>query len=235
MLCKTTISACENERKFMQQLATLNVPYVVKYIAHVFHDNTYHIVMEHMNLDSLGHLIDNPDFVKFNWLTRIHLMQHITQAIQLMHKHHLIHRDIKGDNVLLQGESLKKQESITAKLADFGFGKRVDGKVECVGAPAWLAPEIMNSKPHTLKSDIYSLSMLYLEIGKWQQPYPTLDNSQIIFHVLDGKRETLPNDFPQGFANLIKRAWDNDPPKRPSADQMLQELDAVERGLFKLE
>ena len=76
-------------------------------------------------------------------------------------KKNIIHRDLKPANILIHDKIMK--------IADFGFAKSIEnfnGKLlqTCVGSPLYMSPQILNGKPYTTQSDIWSLGIIYYEM-----------------------------------------------------------------------
>jgi NIMA (never in mitosis gene a)-related kinase len=78
-------------------------------------------------------------------------------AMKHVHDRKIIHRDIKGQNIFLTKNNI-------IKLGDFGIAKILNKTMEkartVVGTPYYLSPEIIESKPYSFKSDIWSLGVL---------------------------------------------------------------------------
>jgi len=83
-----------------------------------------------------------------------------------------IHRDIKPANALVKGNIFK--------VADFGFACKADLKgkeliTDCVGTPLYMAPQLLEEKPYTAKSDIWSIGMMFYEMLFGKTPWPARD------------------------------------------------------------
>ncbi|KAK2502596.1 hypothetical protein MC885_006772 [Smutsia gigantea] len=84
------------------------------------------------------------------------------QGLAYLHSHAMIHRDIKGGNILLT-------EAGQVKLADFGLASMASHADSHVGTPYWMAPEIllvMGGEQYDAKVDVWSLGVTCIELGK---------------------------------------------------------------------
>jgi serine/threonine protein kinase len=94
--------------------------------------------------------------------------QHIVAGVDYLHSKGIIHRDIKGANILVSGAGV-------AKLADFGCSKQLAGMCTASieeslkairGSVPWMAPEVIKQSGHGRSSDIWSVGATVIEMGK---------------------------------------------------------------------
>jgi p21-activated kinase 1 len=145
---------------------------IVNYIDSFLYKNELWVVMEYMEGGSLT------DVVTANLMTEGQIAavsRETTQGLQHLHKHGVIHRDIKSDNVLLSLTGDIKLSasfrfslvtcSLTSTLADFGFCAQISDpahakRTTMVGTPYWMAPEVVTRKEYGPKVDIWSLGIM---------------------------------------------------------------------------
>ena len=131
-------------------------PNIVNYIDSFLHKNELWVVMEYMEGGSLT------DVVTANLMTEGQIAavsRETAQGLEHLHRHGVIHRDIKGANILTTKEGL-------VKLADFGVATKQSGLAEgsVVGTPYWMAPEVIELAGATTASDIWSLGCTVIEL-----------------------------------------------------------------------
>lgn len=212
------------EKHTHKKLTDLNVANIATYYGYQVTEQTYSIVMEYgprTLADWLDYSLGNP--ADDNALTHeiaLPILRDVTRAVAGMHDQRIAHYDIKDANVLLMQDG-------TAKLIDFGFARELDldtGPLPIgMGTNGWAPPEVYtNDYARTEKVDIYSLSTVY-----WQCMEINLPRSNDL-----SIREKIFTDQPEAFiktppgiARLIGQGWLRDPAKRPSAAEMLKELD----------
>ena len=156
-------------------------PNIVNYIDSFLYKNELWVVMEYMEGGSLT------DVVTANLMSEGQIAavsRETCQGLDHLHRHGVIHRDIKSDNVLLSLNGDIKLSaphplflptrfgSLTRRcLADFGFCAQISEgnakRTTMVGTPYWMAPEVVTRKEYGHKVDIWSLGIM--AIGKQLQ------------------------------------------------------------------
>ncbi|KAL9181396.1 hypothetical protein ACHAXT_010201 [Thalassiosira profunda] len=155
---------------------------------------------------------------------RVDIAHGLLSAVAFLHDNHIIHRDIKSDNVMLQ-MSHDDGEKMVPVLIDFSLAKFVDGQHAVlppgsthtgdVGTPTYTAPEVVAKEKYGLPSDLWSVGVVLLEslIGEL-----AVDRDKAAARLIEEKKESLP-DSP--FATLIRGLLETDVDKRLTAREAL--------------
>lgn len=168
---------------------------------------------------------------KFSVLEACDIMYQLCSAVLHAHQHGVIHRDIKPQNVYITSDS-------TIKLGDFGIAtfqnaSRVTRSEVVVGSVHYLAPEISQGNPASIKSDIYALGITFFELLTGKVPFD--DESPVtvaLMHIKDkmpSVRKFNPK-VPQCVEKIINKACEKNPSSRyKSAFDMRKDIDRIIR------
>jgi serine/threonine protein kinase len=96
-----------------------------------------------------------------------------------------------------------------------------------------MAPEVLEDKPTTKASDIYSFSLILWALGACNRPFAGKSVTQLIDHVYrQDKRETITEDTPPSMAKLIGQCWQKRPENRPLIETVVDTLKEEQRIMF---
>ncbi len=139
------------------------------------------------------------------------------QALMHLHKRGIIHRDVKGGNIMItsQGKVL---------LTDFGLTcQEGDDLSAGAGTIGFMAPEVYNTNNYSCKADIWSLGMVVMEMVTRQYPFDCLDCKQRRKLTTDGLRPRIKcKHLPDSLHDFIDHCLEVNPSMRPSAEDLLQ-------------
>jgi serine/threonine protein kinase len=167
------------------------------------------LVMDVMDVNLREYLQQNHN--QLTWQQKINIAYEIIKALYWIHKENAIHRDLHSGNILYS------QLNSHWFICDLGFCGPADKSSKCIyGNLPYIAPEVINGKEYTFKSDIYSIAMLMWEISSGQPPFINHEHDyNLAMNIINGIRPKIVLGTPIEYKNLMKECWDADPSKRP--------------------
>uniref|UniRef100_S4RZ30 non-specific serine/threonine protein kinase n=1 Tax=Petromyzon marinus TaxID=7757 RepID=S4RZ30_PETMA len=148
------------------------------------------------------------------------------EALNYLHTHRIIHRDLKAGNILLTFEG-------DVKLADFGVSAKntrtLQRRDSFIGTPYWMAPEVvmcetMKDAPYDYKADIWSLGITLIELAQMEPPNHELNPMRVMLKIAKNDPPSLsfPSKWSAEFTDFLKKCLDKNPETRWNALQLLQ-------------
>jgi hypothetical protein len=139
----------------------------------------------------------------------------LASGLEAAHRQHIVHRDIKPDNILFTVHG-------KAKLTDFGIAHMRDDGIHTrtgmmLGTPYYMSPEQARGKPVTFASDLYSLGVVLYEALSGRVPFDAEDSLAVaLMHVNDppAPLSSVAPWVPPALAELVQRTLEKDPSKR---------------------
>ncbi|RME88859.1 MAG: serine/threonine protein kinase [Anaerolineae bacterium] len=201
-----------------KSLARLSHPNIVKVLDFDEQDGVPYLVMEYVQGKTLKAVIAERGGRPFPWQEAFRLLIPVADALHHAHERHIIHRDVKPSNILIneRGEPM---------LTDFGIAKALggDGATQLtttgtlIGTPDYMAPEQATNEGVDYRADIYSLGVVLYEMVTGHRPYSgNTPMTVLLKHV----REPLPSplqyvpDLPEPVVRLIMKALAKRPEDR---------------------
>jgi len=153
-----------------------------------------------------------PEKSLLSWFAQVFL------GIHYLHEHHLLHRDLKPQNLFLT-ESKK-----LIKIGDLGLAKMLTGDAEefseC-GTPYYTAPEMINNQPYALPSDIWSLGICLYECLATHLPFKGESDVDLVKSITSEDPPPLPDHYSQDVRGLVRWMLQKTPERRPTISQLL--------------
>ncbi|EFC47949.1 NPK1-related protein kinase [Naegleria gruberi] len=145
-------------------------------------------------------------------------------GLKYLHDKNIIHRDIKGGNILIE------TKSGTIKLADFGHSKKITENVQAslriCGTPMWMAPEIIKESKYSKASDIWSVACTVIEMLTADVPFPdlvSLENTGVMYRIATGAVPKIPENLSEEGKVFLAKCFNQSPGSRPTVDDLLKE------------
>ena len=228
----------ERFRREARAVAQLSHPNLVTVIDRGEADGHQFIVFELIDGENLKELVQRTGPLPVS--RAVELTSSVADGLAFAHEHGLVHRDVKPQNVLVNGEG-------QAKVTDFGIARSLDvehgvtqtGTV--MGTSNYLSPEQAAGKPVTPATDVYSLGVVLYELLTAEVPFP---GDNFVAVAMKHLNETPPSllerraDVPVRLAAAVDRALEKDPARRfPSMGAFAAELRRClrEQGSFDAE
>jgi hypothetical protein len=209
------LDAIEMEIKLLQGLMH---PNIVQYRDAIRSERHLNIVLEFVENGSLSSLIG-----KFKGEIPETLVAHYIGQVLLglgyLHNQGVVHRDIKGANILSTKEGL-------VKLADFGVATKLNESRKSdsvVGTPYWMAPEIIEmTGQQSPACDIWSVGCTVIELLTGKPPYFDLQQMAALFRIVQDDHPPLPESISAACKDFLLECFQKDPNRRIDAVGLLK-------------
>ncbi|XP_022861803.1 mitogen-activated protein kinase kinase kinase NPK1-like isoform X1 [Olea europaea var. sylvestris] len=207
--------------KEVNLLKNLSHPNIVRYLGTAREEDSLHILLEFVPGGSISSLLGK--FGSFpESVIRMYTKQ-LLLGLEYLHKYKIMHRDIKGANILVDNKGC-------IKLADFGASKKVEALATVTGAksmkgtPYWMAPEVIVQSGHSYSADIWSVGCTVIEMatGKapWSQQYQEV---AAIFYIGTTKSHPpIPEHLSADAKDFLLKCLQKEPDLRPTASDLLK-------------
>ncbi|UNI20940.1 Non-specific serine/threonine protein kinase [Purpureocillium takamizusanense] len=214
-LPKSELRMIESEIDLLKNLLHDNI---VKYIGFVKSTDCLNIILEYCENGSLHSILKAYGKFPEN-LVGVYMTQ-VLQGLQYLHDQGVIHRDIKGANILTTKDG-------TVKLADFGVSTSTlaggqDKEAQVVGTPYWMAPEIIQLSGASSASDIWSVGCTVIELLQGKPPYHNLAAMPALFAIVNDDHPPLPEGISAAARDFLMQCFQKDPNLRVTARKLLR-------------
>jgi eukaryotic-like serine/threonine-protein kinase len=216
----------ERFKREARSVAQLQHPNIVTVIDRGEEDGRQYIVFEYIEGENLKEHVVRKG--RLDVREALEIADEVARGLAFAHEQGLIHRDVKPQNVLLNGDG-------RAKVTDFGIARTldVDGMTQTgtvLGTSNYIAPEQASGQPVDAHSDVYALGAVLYELLAGEVPFP---GESFVAVAMKHMHEPAPNlldvrrDVPLRVAAAVDRALEKDPEQRfPTMDAFAAELEA---------
>lgn len=194
---------------------------IVQYLGTLVKDNILNIFMEYVPGGSLSSLVSFYGALKEQTIRRY--TKQILHGLVYLHKSGIVHRDIKGANILVD-------PSGKVKLADFGCSKKFSNATvgtanykSIVGTPWWMAPEVFRSTGYGRAADIWSLGCTIIEMATCHPPWSECTNMVATLFKISHTDQLpdIPASLSRHCKDFLAQCFIREPKQRPTAAQLL--------------
>ncbi|BBN16920.1 mitogen-activated protein kinase kinase kinase ANP1 [Marchantia polymorpha subsp. ruderalis] len=202
-------------------LRNLSHPNIVRYLGTAREEKALNILLEFVPGGSIASLLG-----KFGSFTEPVIRMYTRQlllGLEYLHSNNILHRDIKGANILVDNKGC-------IKLADFGASKKVvelatiSEAKSMKGTPYWMAPEVIRQTGHNWQADIWSVGCTVIEMATGKPPWSQqFQEVAALFHIGTTKSHPpIPEHLSANGKNFLLKCLQREPRLRPSAADLLQ-------------
>ncbi|KAJ9095198.1 hypothetical protein QFC19_007653 [Naganishia cerealis] len=201
---RSMMTALQREIELLRELQHENI---VQYLDSSADEKHLNIFLEYVPGGSVTALLSN--YGAFEEALVKNFVRQILTGLEYLHGKGIVHRDIKGANILVDNKG-------GVKISDFGISKKVENR-----SVFWMAPEVVKQTAYTKKADIWSVGCLVIEMLTGSHPWPDLTQMQAIFRIGQMAKPTLPTDISAEAVGLLERTFEIDHHARPDAGELL--------------
>ncbi|KAH8517067.1 hypothetical protein H0E87_005136 [Populus deltoides] len=181
----------DNLLKEISILSTINHPNIIRLFESFETEDRIFLVLEYCDGGDLAGYIQRHG--KVTEAVARHFMRQLAAGLQALQEKHLIHRDLKPQNLLLLSNDLTPQ----LKIGDFGFARSLtssDLADTLCGSPLYMAPEIIQNKKYDAKADLWSVGAVLFQLVTGKPPFDGNSQYQLFQNILTSTELR----FPQG-------------------------------------
>ncbi|KAJ9682018.1 hypothetical protein PVL29_018082 [Vitis rotundifolia] len=208
------IRELEEEVKLLKNLSH---PNIVRYLGIVREEETLNILLEFVPGGSISSLLGK--FGSFpEAVIRMYTKQ-LLLGLDYLHNNGIMHRDIKGANILVDNKGC-------IKLADFGASKQatISGAKSMKGTPYWMAPEVILQTGHSFSADIWSVGCTVIEMATGKPPWSQMyQEVAALFYIGTTKSHPpIPAHLSAEAKDFLLKCLQKEPDLRPAASELLK-------------
>ncbi|KAJ8265410.1 hypothetical protein COCON_G00145090 [Conger conger] len=144
----------------------------------------------------------------------------IAMALQYLHEKHILHRDLKTQNIFLTKTNI-------IKVGDLGIARVLENQNDMastlIGTPYYMSPELFSNKPYNYKSDVWALGCCVYEMATLKHAFNAKDMNSLVYRIVGGKLPEMPSKYNPQLGELIKSMLSKKPEERPEVKHILRQ------------
>ncbi|ORE02838.1 Pkinase-domain-containing protein [Rhizopus microsporus var. microsporus] len=220
---RSMVEALQREIELLKELEHENI---VQYLGSRIDNSYFSIFLEYVPGGSVAGLLAS--YGAFQEPLVKSFVRQILKGLNYLHNKDIVHRDIKGANVLVDNKG-------GVKITDFGISKKVEENIILQGQPPsaahrpslqgsiyWMAPEVVKQTHYTRKADIWSLGCMVVEMFTGDHPFPEYSQMQAIFQIGSYMAPNIPPNLSEDAQDFLRCTFQLNHEERPPADELLR-------------
>ncbi|CAK9024973.1 unnamed protein product [Durusdinium trenchii] len=149
----------------------------------------------------------------------LHLFSQMLKGVEYVHSCHILHRDLKTSNMLLDVDHR------IVKVGDFGIARVLESTtavaVTMLGTPYYMSPEVCKGEPYRDKSDMWSLGCVLYEMCRFRHAFESQSLLGLVYCIVSEHYEAIPEMYSEELAKLVAMLLAKSADERPSAREAL--------------
>eukprot|EP00996_Jenningsia_fusiforme_P005014 NODE_590_length_2070_cov_27.005938_g544_i0.p1 GENE.NODE_590_length_2070_cov_27.005938_g544_i0~~NODE_590_length_2070_cov_27.005938_g544_i0.p1 ORF type:complete len:495 (+),score=125.22 NODE_590_length_2070_cov_27.005938_g544_i0:335-1819(+) len=210
----------EAARKEVAILSQFSHPNIVRYHDSFEVNTSLYIIMEFADGGDISKRIAEMKSAKSNFPEEqiLNWFVQISMALKHLHDRHVLHRDLKTENIFLTRDNV-------VKLGDFGISTVLQSTVAVAntvcGTPYYFSPEICQNKPYGVKSDIWALGVVLYELCTLEHAFDGSDIVQLVQRIIAADYPPITQDYSKDLKDIVAKLLQREPEARPSIKAVL--------------
>ncbi|GMQ05975.1 hypothetical protein CsSME_00050756 [Camellia sinensis var. sinensis] len=220
-------SNLDDIRREAQTMSLIDHPNVISAYCSFVVDQNLWVVMPFMAEGSCLHLMKIAYSDGFEESAIGSILKETLKALEYLHQHGHIHRDVKAGNILLDSNGMVKVADFGVSACMFDRGDRKRSRNTFVGTPCWMAPEVLQpGSGYDFKADIWSFGITALELAHGHAPFSKYPPMKVLLMTIQNAPPGLDSDrdkkFSKSFKEMVAMCLVKDQTKRPTAEKLLK-------------
>ncbi|KAD3641426.1 hypothetical protein R6Q59_004005 [Mikania micrantha] len=220
-------SNLDDIRREAQTMSLIDHPNVIRAFCSFAVNQNLWVVMPFMAEGSCLHLMKSAYPDGFEEAAIAAILKETLKALEYLHRHGHIHRDVKAGNILLDANGVIKLGDFGVSACMFDTGDRKRSRNTFVGTPCWMAPEVLQpGSGYDFKADIWSFGITALELAHGHAPFSKYPPMKVLLMTIQNAPPGLDYDrdkrFSKSFKELVAMCLVKDQTKRPTAEKLLK-------------
>ncbi|KAJ3074204.1 hypothetical protein HDU98_011861 [Podochytrium sp. JEL0797] len=232
---RNKVEAEKNRQKMIESLRTeilllneLCHENVVRYLGFDIESTLVSVFLEYVSGGSVASMISR--FGPFEEPLSQCILTQILTGLEYLHDRSIIHRDIKGGNILVNMDG-------TVKISDFGISKKneldlayqLNANMDFAGSVSWMAPEMSRNQGYSAKIDVWAVGCVAVEMWTGKPPWAGKGHMQVMYELKQGNAPGVPvGVLGREAVEFVRHCFIVDPEDRPTASMVLEQCAFVQ-------